>query len=737
MSHSITFYGSSNTQKSKGLVETTIASADVTVASTAAATVSMAHATSAVFACGVPSYAFYSGQNALSAVPCNFLVYITLPYANGSYQSPDGTYRYITNQIGNAGNFSFIPSLPSANNVTLFAITVNGVNLIGAINDPTYGTALYATSSTPQQTAQVINALINAYGMAYSLDTTTPAAYTQFLDYSQELVDDLNFTMSGPFFTSTIGNDGVTITVVPGPSWPVGLYLADSQWEIAADQPQQGVLPGGFGNPGNLKFGSATGNVTLPAAPAMAFLTGILFDSTGSPQTIPVTAPGTVGRVSDIDNLDHGHVKIDSGTIAAFSASGLQKNKNNVQLSWNQVLSSVNATMLDYPGNTSFGCFEISASDFNAMATLGMVAEAIPVVLFYQSNQYDTGYIYTPTDASTGNSNYAFISDQGNRDYTSLLGQHITFTFAGNAGEPAGVVWNNGSWDGAGNIYFKNLPVGTVNTVVGQTFTASQLVGNAKGSYKVVLTDATGKVANSYTVSNQIDYDQDRLDGFNPPPLMCLRLDNTYGLDSASGVALTGADLNNQIDQPLSYTLLDSTVIGPAKRGMTTSLRDKNNMLAAGFIHKDLIFTVVGSAGGPQKAHWTKSNGKFHFTAKLPSNFAGPYVVTATLPYSNDQMVLALDPVRFATGSIKIIYSGTLDNTVALQVLSGLTLQQTYPTMNWPPQDETLQLFGQNTNGVYGEATGLVPAGIMTQVPFEVTLDGSGNTTITINFSIT
>jgi hypothetical protein len=129
---------------------------------------------------------------------------------------------------------------------------------------------------------------------------------------------------------------------------------------------------------------------------------------------------------------------------------------------------------------------------------------------------------------------------------TATVTAHVTTTKNLNTG-----TWSEGKWNGSSVITFPNasLPAGAVPIVVNQAFTVNQIDGNSKGTYTVWLYDSTGLNKNAIKVSSQLDLDPDRTDLFNPPPIVQLRVDDTYGIDSISGTALYPALLSNQRDQ--------------------------------------------------------------------------------------------------------------------------------------------------------------------------------------------
>lgn len=445
-----------------------------------------------------------------------------------------------------------------------------------------------------------------------------------------------------------------------------------------------------------------------PGAAAFAFLTGILYDAMGIPQTQPITTPGTV---TSVVAKDKNHVYVDSATKAAMIAAGFAAGIDNINLTWMPSTATTTTAVTVGCANHSSQTTFLTTASRKALRANGLLPnEAATVTVTSGPN---SGKTFTTQLTKW----FKFQSSVSLTRGTTL---NIT-TANPNYNNLNQGTWTGGRWSGSNNIItFDNvyLPHNCVPIVLNQSMTLSQLGDNSSGHYTIWLYDSTGLDANAVKVTGQLDLNPDRTDLFNPPPLVQLRVDNTYGYDSQSGQQLYPALLSNQQDYNTSQVLSSTSAL----LGLTLSLTAADNtaMWVAGFQPYSNTKTgrnqhVVTDSHGHNVTSIWDGQGTITLDSTPPNNFAAPFTITQKVRPDTHRIQMALDPSLYATGSLKIKYSGTINKTIDAQLITSPAAADSFV---WFAPDETLE-------------------GVATTPALEIGLEGDGSATIQIPFTIT
>jgi hypothetical protein len=485
-----------------------------------------------------------------------------------------------------------------------------------------------------------------------------------------------------------------------GPTYPYILMgTAPNMTQTNCDSANYSVY--GVENPLNDVLSGASS----PGAPAYAFLTGLLYDSAGNLQNQTAT---TTGTVTSIISGDRNHVYVDNTTKTAMNAAGFTQGINDITLTWLPSTSPVSTAVTVGCANRSQTVY-LTAASRHALRTNGVLpSETVQVTVTSGPNigktfntQLMKWFHFQSSLALTRGTTLTITTTNSN--YNNL-----------NSG-----TWSGGRWDG-NVITFDNvfLPHNCLPIVLNQNMIISQLIGVSKGNYKVWLYDSTGTAANAIEVTGQLDLSPDRTDVFNPPPIVQLRVDNTYGYDSQTGQQLYPALLSNQQDYNALQVLSSGSTISGLIITLTTA--DNTAMWAAGFQPYSNTETnrnehvISDGYGHKVNAIWD-GQGTLTLDNTPPSGFTGPFTVKQNVRPDKNRIQLALDPTQYATGYLKIVYSGTIDKTLNCQLITSPAAADAF---SWTAPDETL------------ESTPTTSA-------FDVGLNGHGNATITIPFTIT
>jgi len=513
------------------------------------------------------------------------------------------------------------------------------------------------------------------------------------------------------WFTTTISGNSLVITLNPAFPNVMGT-VAGSIYPYLLMGTAPNLTQSGTDNANYTVYGvenslnDVKSGASSPGASAYGFLTGILFDSTGNLQTQPVI---TSGHVASVNTNDRNDISIDNGTKNAMQAAGFYSGLDNITLTWlpNSITASANATVKKAQGNT----LQLSSANMAALSAVG-ITPVSQVSVLVTSGHY-TGKTYNGT--LTGGVNLSIFGP------SLATGTTLTISAPQSDKTLNTGTWSGGRWNGNSTISFDNcyLPHGTKVSVLSQNFNLSQIVGGNKGTYQVTLYDSTMSKQSAISVSGKLDLDNDRDDLFNPPPLVQVRVDSTYGYDSQTGKQLYPALLSNQQDYNASLTLSSGSTLSGSI--ITLTAADNAAMWTAGFQPYSNVKTSRNAINcGDHHGHhgltsiWD-GNGTITLDSTPPGGFTGPFTMNQNVRPDPHRIMLALNPAQYATGMLKIVYSGTINKTVNSQMITSPTVADAF---NWPAADETLE-------------------SAATTSAFEVGLNGHGNITITIPFTIT
>lgn len=594
-----------------------------------------------------------------------------------------------------------------------------------------FGTEVLATG-TVSGDLNALSIFFNLVGQGYNLLNTNPlssAQATSFLTNGPFIAplpsgvthyfttsvsnNSLLFTPSSQLTTEQLNNN-VTGSLLP---WLLLAFPTDISTPINVSNFGQDLATNS-----NIQFG----RIPSPTfgSPAVVTLSGITFDAAGDELTGPYYASILNQNIANTNspiglpyvgalpsNLkDNTTITLDPYSASQMGISGFTAGIPNILLNWFPVNGTTTLPIVvtgQYQNNAVY----IRHYDQWLMNAYGFQS---PLILTINNVNYQV--TWNGTNVLFGsNPNFPTIAP-GTAGVLSGVGSQ---SFANvNSG-----YWPAGTWDGNQTITFnKNrIPKKSVPLVLNQPLTLLPVNGKSKGSYNAWLYDATYTIdskgniqnGNPIHVSSQLDLDQDRNDIYVTAPIIQLRADNTLNTDSTTQQPLYPYQTSNQqTDIQLTYQLSNqSTVLGKV---FTLSLSDSTAMLTAGYDFR-LPVKVKGNTGGYRTAMWDGGL-IIQLDQNQPNNFSPTFTVFQQIQPDNKRIAMTLDPVVYSKGLIKLKFSGSVDNTVNLQVAGG------FASFPWPLTDETI---ANNAFGSFASSS------------FEASLSGNGDIIVVIPFTIT
>jgi hypothetical protein len=435
MSYLLTFQGSSATQALVGLVETQDQQANVS-----AQTIAPVNATSGLTV-NTPFVGATAAATPNTQVNYQTEMPELIPQAVGvwgSFDAPTATGTSTQNSFG--GWLAFVGTFSSGTSWPLYGVnestvtpplgtctkTFNGHTFNFLFTSP-YDTtqlpaSLYGVEAIPTGTIAgdlaVIKTFFDMVAANYNIFNCAPYASVAAFEASGPTINSFGDFPGTSWYTTAISGDSLVITM--NSNWPQVLPAT------TLGGGGGGIGGGGFGGGGGsyggglgsspgypyMMLGSAP-NITLngttdsiggqqngsgpvniwgdenssyevlngagtPGDPAFAFLTGVLFDSNGIPQT---QGAGSQGSVSSAAAGDKNHVHIDSTTNTNMLNAGFYQGIPNIQLTWLPMLINPTiAVTIKCTGNTST-TYLLSDSSVHALKVAGITGGAVQVTI--------------------------------------------------------------------------------------------------------------------------------------------------------------------------------------------------------------------------------------------------------------------------------------------------------------------------------------------------------------------